>query len=306
MSMSAEPDLTPPVNRLKGALYGVVAALMFAAMGATIKQVSGQVSHELVVFFRCFFGLLALIPVLIYNGFTQLKTTHLSGHVWRTVAGIAAAYCFFFALANMPLAEAVLFNFTAPLFIPFVAYFWLKERVGWSVRVAILVGFVGVTLILKPGAGAFTPAAIIGLASGLLAAVAVANIRRMARTEPTLRIVFYFSLIGTLISVIPLAWIWQTPPRAVWGLLVLMGVFATAGQLLLTHAYTQAPAATVGPYTYTAVIFAAAFGWLLWDEQPDAWSLLGTLLVCAAGILAMRGGGWRAVKKPPPIGVSPL
>ena len=99
----------------------------------THKIIHGSISDGK-VFFRCFFGLLALIPVLIYNGFTQLKTTHLSGHVWRTVAGIAAAYCFFFALANMPLAEAVLFNFTAPLFIPFVAYFWLKERVGWSVR----------------------------------------------------------------------------------------------------------------------------------------------------------------------------
>lgn len=280
-----------PENHLHGALLAITAALMFAAMGATIKTLSADLPTEMAVFFRNFFGLLVLLPWLLRGGVRALATQRFHAHLMRSLAGLAAMYCFFYAIRYLPLSEAVLLNFTAPIFVPFVALFLLKESVSRQLWWAILVGFVGVTLILKPGMAMFSPAALIGLASGALAALAVANIRRMAETEPTTRIVFYFSIISTLVSAIPLLWHWQTPQPALWGLMILSGIFATAGQLLLTRSYALASASFIGPFTYSSVVFATIIGWLLWDESPHALTLSGALLVCVAGIIAMRQVG---------------
>lgn len=278
-----------PENRAHGAAFAIAAAFMFAAMGAAIKTASAHLPTEMVVFFRNFFGLLALLPWLLRGGVRALATRRFGSHLTRSLAGLAAMYCFFYAIAKLHLAEAVLLNFTAPLFTPFIALLWLHERVERNVWWAIAVGFVGVALILKPGMDIFSPAALIGLASGALAAFAVVNIRRMSETEPTTRIVFYFSTISVAVSALPLLWRWQTPDAEALGLMVVAGIFATSGQLLLTRGYALAPAALVGPFTYSSVVFAALFGWLLWGEMPDALSLAGAVLVCLAGIMAMRG-----------------
>ncbi|MFB6259435.1 MAG: DMT family transporter, partial [Thiohalorhabdaceae bacterium] len=140
----------------------------------------------------------------------------------------------------------------------------------------------------SPQAWVRTHAALIGVAAGVLAAVSFVTIRRLHDSEPTTRIVFYFGVISTLISAIPLAWTWRTPDPALWGLLATMGASATGGQLLLTRAYALAPAAQVGPFTYTVVLFSAALGWALWGEVPGPWSAVGTVLVVVAGILAIQ------------------
>lgn len=114
------------------------------------------------------------------------------------------------------------------------------------------------------------------------------NIRRLTRTEPATRIVFYFSLISTLASAVPLAWAWRTPAAELWGLLLLMGTLATAAQLFLTRAYAHASSAQAGPFIYATVVFAAFFGWLIWGERPDTLSLAGALLVGIAGALTIR------------------
>ncbi|MDX1251876.1 MAG: DMT family transporter [Gammaproteobacteria bacterium] len=277
-----------PENRAHGALLAIAAAFMFAAMGAVIKAASAHLPNEMVVFFRNFFGLLALLPWLLRGGVRALATQRFGSHLTRSLAGLAAMYCFFYAIAKLHLAEAVLLNFTAPLFIPFIALLWLHERVERNVWWAIIVGFLGIALILKPGMDIFSPAALIGLASGALAAFAMVNIRRMSETEPTTRIVFYFSTVSVIVSALPLLWRWQTPGPEALGLMVVAGIFATSGQLLLTRGYALAPAALVGPFTYSSVVFAALFGWLLWEEMPDALSLAGAVLVCLAGIMAMR------------------
>ena len=287
-----------PENHLHGALFAITAALMFAAMGTTIKIVSAGLPTEMAVFFRNFFGLIVLLPWLWRGGVRALATQHFNAHLMRSLAGVAAMYCFFYAIHRLPLSEAVLLNFTAPLFMPFVVLFWFKESVSRALWWAILVGFMGIILILKPGMAMFSPAALIGLASGALAALAVANIRRLAETEPTTRIVFYFCIISTLVSAIPLLWSWQTPEPTLWVFMILSGMFATAGQLLLTRSYALASASFIGPFTYSAVVFATIIGWLLWDESPHALTLAGALLVCMAGIIAMRQvGAPGAIKK---------
>lgn len=278
-------------NLRRGALLMIGSSLLFAAMGAIVKIVSQSLPNEMVVFFRSAFGLLALAPWFLHKGMRGLATRHFPQHLVRGLAGLAAMYCFFYALAHMRLAEATLLNYTTPLFIPLIAYVWLGEAVPRRMSGMLAIGFIGVALILKPGLALFQPVALVGLASGVLAALAMTSIRGLTRTEPTTRIVFYFTAISTVVSAVPLVWSWTTPPIEFWGLLVAMGALASAAQLLMTRAYAQAPAAQIGPFVYTIVVFAGIIGWTLWDEVPDGFSLLGTVLVCLAGALAIRRAG---------------
>lgn len=268
---------------------------MFACMGATIKTITPHLPNEMVVFFRSLFGLLALLPWLLGGGIGALATARLRHHLLRSLAGVSAMYCFFYAIGHLPLAEAVLLNYTAPLFIPFIALAWLREPLTRGAAWAVLLGFCGVALILKPGAGLFTGGAFVGLASGALAALAIVTVRSMSDTEPAPRIVFYFGVVSTAVSAVPLLWSWQTPQPELWGPIAATGVFATLGQLLLTRGYALGPASQIGPFTYSAVPFAAGLGWFLWNENPDALSLGGAVLICLAGVLALRYG----VSSPP-------
>jgi len=276
-------------NPVRGALLVSSAALMFASMGGLIRLVSAQLPNEQVVFFRNLFGLLVLLPVLWQRGERiVLETGHPGLHLTRSLFGLAAMYCFFYALSVLPLANAVLLNFTAPLFIPFVAMLWLGERVSLRIWAAIVIGFGGIVLILAPGSGLYVRGAWIGLASGAFAAVAMVSLRKLSGTEPALRVVVYYGVICTLGSLLPALWAWQPVAPRQLALLAGAGTFATLGQYLLSRGYGCAPAAQIGPFTYTAVVFAAFYGWMFWHEIPGWAMAAGTLLVAIAGVLAMR------------------
>lgn len=278
-------------NLPRGALLMLVAALLFATTGAIVKHISVTLPNEMVVFFRSLFGLLALAPFFMRHGLRYYQTQRLNAHLVRALAGLAAMYCYFFAIGHLPLAEAVLLNYTAPLFIPLAAMFWVGEPFSRKLWWPIGIGFVGIGFILKPGLSLLTPIALIGLASGMFSALAMAGIRKLTHTEPATRVVFYFSLTSTLVAALPLAWRWQTPTPDLWLPLILIGVISTIAQILMTRGYSHAPAAQVGPFLYAIVIFAGLFGWALWSEIPDWLSLVGTLLVVLAGIVAIQMGG---------------
>lgn len=278
-----------PINIRRAAIHAILAAAAFAVAGACIKAAS-DTPNAVVVFVRCSVSLLTLLPWLLRHGPSALKTRRLGGHLWRAAFGVAAMYCFFYAIGALPLATAVLLAYSTPLWVPFIAWGWIAEKPPLIVFPAALLGLAGITLIVKPDAHTFNgSAALIGLASGVLAACAMVGIRRIADTEPAERVVFYFALLATLTSSVPLLWSWQTPSLQTLVELAAAGVFATLGQLQLTRAYAFAPAARVGPFSYSAVLFSALLAWWLWDERLDLLAAVGTLLVIASALLA----GWR-------------
>lgn len=279
----------PAPNLRQGALYMSGSALLFAGMAASIKIASRSLPNTTVVFFRNAAGLLALLPWLVPLGWRGLGTRHLAEHLVRGLGGLASMYCYFYALARLPLADAVLLNYCLPLFLPMVEKAWLGEPVPRGLWRALGLGFAGLLLVLRPGFGLFQPAAVVGLLAAVFAAVAQVGVRRLTQTEPVTRIVFYFGAIATAGSALPLATgSWATPPPPLWGVLLAAGVLATAGQLLLTRAYAQAPAAQVGPFIYTSVVFAGLLDWLLGGRLPDRLFFAGATLVCLAAILALR------------------
>jgi drug/metabolite transporter (DMT)-like permease len=277
---------------LAGSLLVLAAALVLSILGALVKEASQSAPKEIIVFFRNFAALICFMPWLLQPGHRKaLKTRHFRLHLVRSVAGLLAMYCYFYTLGKMQLAEAVLLTFTSPLLIPIIARIWLKEPVETRTRFAIAIGFFGIALILKPGLEVFQPAALVGLVSALFVALAMVSIRRMSASEPTVRIVFYFTLLACVMSSFPLTWAWQQPSASTLLMLGLIGVIAVFAQLLLTKGYSLAPAGQVGVFGYANVVFAAFIGWFFWNETLDWLSIVGAVFICLAGIMASYRSG---------------
>jgi len=266
----------------------ILASFAFAIMGTCIQICAQTLPNGMVVFFRNLSGLAFLSPILIRGGFGVLKTTHLKEHMFRGLAGLSSMYCFFYAIAHMRLADATLLNYTLPLFIPLVEAVWLGEPMSPRLAFPLGLGFIGVMVVLEPGSGLMTGAAVFGLLAGLLSAVAQTGVRQLTRTEPTVRIVIYFALMGTTFSAFTLPLVWVTPEPTVCITIVVMGLAATTGQLLMTKAYSYAPASQIGGFVYTGVLFAALMDWLRKGIVPSASFFAGGLLVIAAGALMFR------------------
>lgn len=281
--------MSESANVRKGALLVLGAALAFSILAALVKSMAATLGNEMLVWARNTFAALFLLPWFVRYRPGRLLTRHWRGHLLRGAAGLCAMYCMFWSIPRMNLAEALLLNLTATLFIPFIAWMWLKERFSLHTGIAIAIGFVGIVLVLRPGPGLFTWVALVGLASGIFAAFAMVSIRSMAGVEPTTRIVLYFSVLGALASSVPLTWAWQSPTALQWLALATVGLLAMIGQLLMTRAYMIAPAAQVGPFTYASVVFAALIGWLFWGEslEPTTWAGIG--FVAAGGALVAFG-----------------
>ena len=278
---------TRSVKPLQGAALLAFSALLFSLMGVGVREVSASVNNESVVFFRNLVGVLFFLPLVLIKGLRPLKTTRLKSHLWRTTFGLAAMYCFFYAIAHLPLADAMLFTYSAPVFTPLIAWWWLKEPLSKRMLITTGIGLIGVLLVAKPSAALLDSQALVGMAASILAAFAFVSIREMSDTEPAFRMVFYFSLFSALISAVPLAWTWQPVAQQDLKLLLIIGLLATASQIIMSKAYSLAPPGLIGPFAYLAIVFAGLIAWLRWGETPNLSSLIGAALIFSATLLAI-------------------
>ena len=275
------------VRPLQGAALLALSALVFACMGVLIHQASATINNENIVFFRNIVGVVFFLPLLLSKGLQPFKTKRLKSHLMRTSYGLAAMYCFFYAIAHLPLADAMLFTYSAPVFTPIIAYFWLKEPLTKRMLAFSLVGLIGVILVAKPSDALLSNLSLVGLAASLLAATAFVSIREMSDTEPAYRMVFYFALFSSLISAVPLLWAWQPLSNEQLLLLFAAGLVAALAQIIMSRAYSLAPPGVIGPVAYLAIVFAGIFSLLLWDEVPDLTSVFGASLIFTASLLAV-------------------
>ena len=175
----------------------------------------------------------------------------------RAVALVAALLCYYHAVSVLPLAEAVLLNFSSPIFVPVLGFFLFRFALDRRVLAAVLIGFAGVALILKPGTEFFQPAALIGAASGLLGGLSAVAIWKMPAEENAIRIAVYFAALGILVTLAPVLMNPTLPPAEAWPGLVMLGVFSTAAHVLFAKGCLIAPTDRAGTFIYTSVLFAA-------------------------------------------------
>lgn len=288
--------------------YGILciigAALLFTSSHAAIKMEASSFHVVQLVFFRSFFAFLPLAPFIFRSGVDLLKTRRPGLHAGRCVAGITSMFAYFYALGFLPLADLTAINFTMPLFVTALSVPLLGERVGWRRWTAVAVGFGGVLLITRPGAGMLDPMVLIALFSAFGYAVAVICMRRLGSTDSSATTTFYFTAVSAVISGVLLPFYWQTPSGIEWVVLIMIGVVSGGAQLMMTLGYRFAPAAIVAPFDYIALVWAALLGFVIWGDVPTAWVVSGAAVVIASGLYILRRetkvARERAAVTPPP------
>ena len=286
-------DLLTPRAALPDALRGILSMLLavalFAGMDAVIKHLSPTFPVMQIVFFRSLFAFLP-IGLLLWRegGLAALRTNRPFEHAKRSIFGVMSLVCFVYAFGRMPLAEVVAIGFSAPLFITALSVPLLGEAVGWRRWSAVLVGFAGVLVMVRPGAGVFAPAALVALAAALFYAFAMIFIRSLGRSEGTGCIAFYFMLACLVVGAVFMPFQWVTPRAADWPALAALGLLGGFAQLFITAAFRLAPAALVAPFDYSSMIHVTILGYVFWGEVPDAPLFVGAAIVVASGIYILH------------------
>ncbi|SNS30082.1 MULTISPECIES: DMT family transporter [unclassified Azospirillum] len=270
---------------LIGIAWFQVAILCFAVMDAAIKYLTADFGTWQIMFFRGFFSLIPIAMLTARSGgLGTLRTSHLLSHVGRALIGIAAAFCFFYAYSIMPLADAYAIAFAGPLFMTALSVPVLKEKVGWRRWLAVLVGFAGVIVMLRPGQGMLTLTALVPLAAAAFYALTMLYVRVLARTESNAAITFYFVTTMSIMATIAMIPEWRTPQGWQWLLLIMVGVIGGVAQIAFTQAFRLTSPSLLAPFEYTAMIWAVLFGYLLFGDIPDKAIWIGGAIVVAAGL----------------------
>lgn len=287
MSKSIQPQ--PSLSL--GILLIVLAFACVAVMSAFGKGAS-RVSTATLVFFQNFISLCLFAPWTFRGGHGELKTARIKLHVLRAAAGLLSQVLMFAAVKQMPLVNAVLLSNSAPLFIPMVAWGWLKERVHAAVWISLLIGFAGVVLILRPGLAMLTnPVALLAISAAVFSAFALVSVNQLSKTEPAQRILFYYFLFSSLAAAPFAIAEWTAPTAREWLFLSGIGITMALSQMLIILAYQRAAPSQIAPFNYTVVIFSGLIGWIVWHNTPGVLALAGVLLVTAGGVLSTKFSG---------------
>jgi drug/metabolite transporter (DMT)-like permease len=289
--VTASTSQLPAQRAALGIAYRVAAMACMAVLAALVKWNGGRgVPVFEIIFFRNAF---AFIPLGLYiwrtTGFSVLKTQRPWGHLTRSTIGLFGMVCGFSALQHLPLTEATAFNFASPLFMTALSALLLGEVVGRHRWGAVLVGFIGVLIMVRPEPGHLNVVGVsLALGGAVGAAGAMVAIRQIAATEKGATIVFYFTLAGTALGAVGSAFHWVTPDPLTLATLILGGLLGGVGQLLLTEALRVAPVGVVAPFDYTQLIWATAIGFLVWGELPHPATIAGALVVAASGVYILH------------------
>lgn len=277
----------------RGVLYLLAAVAVLPVMDGFAKALTARYPVLEITWARFFFAFLVLLPFAARRpGRELLRPPRLGLQLLRSVCQVLAVAMFFLTLSHLPLADTLAICFLYPLLTVALAGLLLGEAVGPRRWLAVLVGFLGALVIIRPGLGVFQPAALLGLATSLVFAVFIILTRKLAGSAEPAVILIWGTLVGAVVTtaLLPLAWVTPTPADLLAMLAV--GAIGALGHLLLLKAYELAPASLLSPLGYAEIIGAALIGWLAFGDLPDAATWLGIAIISAAG-------SWLALGAPP-------
>ncbi len=280
----------------------VGSCVFFAVLTGLIRYLSETIHPFEIVFFRNLFGLAVMLPWLMRQGLGTLRTQRLPLHALRAGLGLVAMFGWFYSVSRMNLSYAGALSFTSPLFAPVAAVFLLGEVVRvrrWS---AVLVGFVGAMVILRPGFHDMPPETFLVLMSALMMALAMTLIKILSRTESVGAIVFYMVLMLTPASLVPALFVWRTPGLEEFAWLIALGGAATLGHLCLTRAFASAEATQVLPFDFVRLPLIATIGAVVFGQSLDVWTGVGAAIIIGSSVYIAHRESVRksAVTTPPP------
>lgn len=267
----------------------LLGAAVLTANDAVLKWMTGGYHVAQIMFCR---GLFISIPLAILiwraGGLSALRTENMKGHLLRACLVIVGTFLFVSGLKYLPLTDAIAIAFAGPLFITALAPRLLGERVGWRRWMAVLAGFVGIIIIMRPGGGVFQWAALLTLAASLTGAFRDILTRGMSARESSVALLFYTSLGVVIAGMVVAPFVWRPVPLADWGWFAVNGFLIGSAHFLMIETYRYGEAALVAPFKYSGVIWAALFGYLIWADIPDTGTIAGVSIVVIAGLYILH------------------
>ena len=269
-------------NAAKGALWMIAAAAALTAMAVCIRYLPAY-SVLLMIFLRNVINLVLMAPSMIRQGKSMIVTQRLGTHALRNLFLYSGNVAWFYGVTSIALADVASLQFTSPLFTAIVAAAFLGEKIGGHRMVAILVGFAGALIIIRPGMIPINLGTVMILIAAFLYSCAHVVTKRLSDTESGSTVVFYMSVTILVYSAIPAFFVWQTPAWADMPAMIGLGITGYATHYCITRSLAVGDASFVIAFDFMRLPFSALLGWLLFREMLDTWTVAGALIIFAAG-----------------------
>jgi drug/metabolite transporter (DMT)-like permease len=286
---------------LKGILMMLVALCCFAMLDTTAKYTVQTVPQQVAVFFRYLVALLLAGALIARSGGPErLRTRHPGLQALRGLMLMSSTTLNFLALSYLQLAQIAAILFTIPLWVCALSVPLLREEVGMRRWLAVIAGFIGVLVVMRPGTADFHWSMFASLGAAFCGAIYNILTRKVGGADRAETSLFYACLVGALVAALPLPWTWQMPHGISWLLFLGMGLFGFAGHLMLIEAHRLAPASVLAPFTYTQIIWMILLGYIVFGDRPDVWTLIGAAIVVASGLYVFARERARGIVRPAP------
>jgi len=274
----------PSLAARRGILWMLLAVLGFVSLDTLAKLLSETYPVWQVVWARYAFHLVLIVVVLRGALPRTLRTSRMPLQLLRSLLLVLTTGLFFLGLRLMPLADAAAVMLLAPLFITALSVPLLQEKVGPRRWAGVLVGLTGALIVIRPGSDVFAYAALLPLAAALVNAFYHIATRLLSHSDSSMTTLTYSSLVGAAVMTLGLHYFWVTPDLTGWLMMIGVGIIGGTSHFFLIKAYSEAPAAVVAPFGYSNIVWAVIFGFVVWGDLPDAWTLLGAAILVASGL----------------------
>jgi drug/metabolite transporter (DMT)-like permease len=279
-------------SNAQGVLWALLASLLYASAAAMAKFAIVDFHVLQILLFRQIVVFLSVCPRILRDPVNNLKTRHPWMHAARLAGAFVSLSCGIWAVAVLPLTTAITLGFAQVFFLSLLAIVILGEKVGLNRALAIMFGFIGVLIVMRPEShGLLDIHALIPLLGAMGAGVAVICVRKLSQTESTATLLAYQSTFVGVLAAIPLIWLWATPSFSELLFLLSMGAVATAGQWSGVQALRTGEASFVGNIQYSQIVYSTIFGYVFFSEMPDAYTFVGASIIVASAIFMMHREG---------------
>jgi len=273
----------------KGIYLGIIAAVSIAIMGVFVKLIGTSQSNFTILFFRFIISLLILLPIMFKDKSFSFKIKFPYQLSVRMIFGFLAIALYFYAIQHIELVNAILLESSYPIFVPLVIYILTRNKTNKKVILGILISFIGIIIVLKPGSDIFQPVSVIALLAGVCASISYVFLKMMLFKDKTqmLNLLFYFFLFGSIVPIPFMIFDMKPIDTYQWFYLVGVGIFGYGYQYLMTKALQLASVRIISPLIYISVIAGGCFDWLIWSVTPSYFTLVGTIVTILGGVFVI-------------------
>lgn len=276
-----------------GVLFALIGALFYSIQTAVIKDTATILPPlPVIIFVQSVISFILVLPVMFKNGLKKgvsiFKTERIPLHILRTVFSLMISFSLFYAVQFMPLTNAMLLANTVPFVVPFLAFFFLSQKINHRLWIPMIIGFVGVALVLHPDANSFNIKSLLALFAAVMMGATVLSVRELSKTESTITTMVYFFLFSTIISFVIAIPFWATINAHALGIMVIIGALYFFTQYAFTIAIRFAPPQLVSSLMYVNIVYAALISILVWGVYPSLLTFSGMVLIIMGGILCIH------------------